>query len=146
MKYNTATPYCASYVLLKRDGKCVFVKRANTDWRNGYYGLPAGKVEKNESFLAAAVREVKEEVGVTVKQTDLVQVLTNHRKEEGTEWVDVVFAAKSYEGEPFNAEPNVHSEIAWFALEDLPENTIPSLRYMLEQIVAGSRYSEYGWE
>lgn len=74
--FNTATPYIASYVILKKDNKAAFVLRSKTGWRNGFYGLPAGKVENDESYIACAIREVKEEVGVDVAALDLKHVLT----------------------------------------------------------------------
>lgn len=145
MKFETATPYIAAYVLFNKQNKYAFVKRANTSWYDGYYGLPAGKVEQNESVTQAAIREAKEEVGITLQASDLRQVLTSHRNEDGNQWIDVLFEVNSWEGEVINNEPDVHSELAWFSLDDLPENTIPSLRFMLEQKNRGVPYVEYGW-
>ena len=146
MKYNTATPYIASYVILRKNGKVAFVLRENTTWMNGYYGLPSGKVEKNERFLKATVREAKEEAGVDIELGNLEPVHMVHRKEPDMTWVDLYFEATKWEGEPHNAEPHVHSELAWLDPKKLPKNTIPCIRYALEQIEAGKIYSEYGWE
>lgn len=80
MKYDTQTPYVASYVIVKNEeGMIAFVMRSNTSWMNGFYGLPSGKVEQNESFLHAAIREAKEEIGVEVKVNDLEHAITVHR-------------------------------------------------------------------
>lgn len=67
MTFSTATPRVASYLMLKKDGKYAFLLRANTGWRDGYFGLPAGKVERNESFEQGAIREGLEEVGVIIQ-------------------------------------------------------------------------------
>lgn len=148
MKYDTATPFIASYVLVRRRGKIAFVLRSNTKWMNGYYGLPSGKVEQNEAYSQAAVREAREEIGIAVKQSGLRHVLTMHRQEgdEAMTWVDVFFEAEDWQGEPYNAEPHVHSELSWFDLNNLPENVIPSVRFALERIAAGEHYCEYGWK
>ena len=147
MKYDTAQPYVASYIILKKDGKVPFVLRANTSWMNGYYGLASGKVERDESFIQAAVREAKEEIGITIRPEDLHQVLTCHRREanETMSWVDVVFEVAKWEGEVTNAEPHMHSEVAWLDPHNLPDNVIPSVRFMFEQIATGNTYCEYGW-
>ncbi|MBP9853071.1 MAG: 8-oxo-dGTP diphosphatase [Patescibacteria group bacterium] len=143
--YDTARPYAAAYVLLERDGKVACVKRVNTGWMDGYYGLPSGKVEKGEGFLAAAVREVKEEVGVNVAPQDLEFVSAFWRCEADDsemEWVDILFRANTWEGEPYNAEPHVHSEIAWLDLSNLPDTVIPSLKKMLESAQEHLGYGE----
>ena len=148
MKYNTATPYIASYVILRKDQKIAFVLRANTGWMNGFYGLPSGKTEKNESFLECAIREAKEEIGVTLNLKDIVPVLTVHRKEpsdQGMTWVDVYFEARNWKGEVINAEPEVHSELAWLDPNNLPDNVVPCVKAALEEIKKGKTYSEYGW-
>jgi len=79
MKYDIATPYTASYIILRRGNKVAFVLRSHTTWMNGFYSLPSGKVEKNETYTAAAIRETFEEVGVRVQRSDLEHVLTMHR-------------------------------------------------------------------
>lgn len=148
-KYDTAAPYAACYVLLRDEqGRVAFVMRANTVWMNGYYGLPAGKVELGESMTAGAIREAKEEAGVDIEAADLRHVLTNYRREYGESmcWVDVLFEVDKYKGEAHNAEPHMHSELAWLDLKALPDNVIPSLRHMLDKIVAGEHYAEYGWD
>lgn len=144
-EFTTATPRIAVYILLQKDGKYAFVKRANTGWRDGFYGLPAGKVEKNESFVQAAIREANEEVGVSIDPSALHHVLTSHRYEDGSDWVDVVFTADNYTGEARNAEPHMHSELAWLDLHNLPETVNPTLHLMLDAYVLGEQFVEIGW-
>lgn len=145
--YDTATPYVASYVVLRRGNDVAFVLRSNTSWMNGYYGLPSGKVEKDESYTSGAVREAKEEVGIDIDKDALRHALTVHRRErnETMSWVDVYFEVSEFSGEPINAEPHMHSELAWLDAGNLPENVIPSVAFALRQIAAGKTYAEYGW-
>ncbi len=149
MKFQTAQPYIASYVILRRDSKIACILRKNTGWMDGYWGLPAGKVEKSETFIQAAVREAREEAGVEVKAGELHHLITVHRFDPSSnakDWVDIYFEADKWDGEPFNAEPHVHSELAWQSLNDLPKNMIPAVRFTLNEIKRGKVYSEYGWE
>ena len=143
-KYNTSTPYIASYLIIRDKGKIAFVLRTNTGWMNNYYGLPSGKVEIGENFSSAVIREGLEEIGVKIKLEDLKFVHLMHRREE-TDWVDAYFEAGKYEGEAYNAEPDIHSELAWFDPNNLPDNVVTSVKQAIERIEAGSFYSEYGW-
>ncbi len=146
MKYSIATPYTAVYIIFRKEGKIAFLLRENTDYMSGYYSLPAGKVEKNESFLAAAVREAAEEVGVRIKQSNLKHLMTAHRYETESIWVDMFFLPLTYEGKLHNAEPHVHSELAWFDPKKLPENVIPAVKFYIERITAADSYCQYGWD
>lgn len=143
--YNTATPFIASYVLVRKNDTFAFVLRSNTDWMNNHYGLPSGKTEKGESFSTGARREALEEIGITIDSKDLTFIHAMHRM-EGMDWVDVYFEATKWEGEPHNAEPHMHSELAWLDPKNLPQNVIPSVKFAMEQILAGKAYSEYGWD
>jgi len=149
MSYNTAHPHIASYVIIRNDkNQIAFVLRANTSWMNDHYGLPSGKVEEDESYIQGAVREAEEEVGIKIKAEDLKHIITIHRYEKSShaaDWVDVYFETAKWRGEPFNAEPKVHSKLAWLDPQNLPKNVIPSVKFALEQIEAGNNYAEYGW-
>ncbi|MGH3782942.1 MAG: NUDIX hydrolase [Pseudonocardiaceae bacterium] len=54
-------------------GAVLLVRRAD----DGYWELPGGRVEVGESASAAAVREVAEEAGVTIKVTGLAGVYSD---------------------------------------------------------------------
>ncbi|MDL2363330.1 MAG: NUDIX domain-containing protein [Patescibacteria group bacterium] len=143
--FGSAMPHIAAYVIFRKEGKVAFVMRANTSWMNGYYGLPSGKVENDETFTQAAIREAKEEVGVNINPEDLKCVLIAHRKSKDINWVDACFEASNWDGGLTNAEPHIHSELAWLDPNNLPENVIPSVRHYIGQISAGNSYTEFGW-
>lgn len=145
-KFTTATPYIACFVLLRKGDELAFVLRKSTGWMDGFYGLPSGKVERGESYTTGAIREAKEEVGVKIRPEHLRHALTLHRHGENFDWVDVIFEVDEWEGEVVNAEPDVHSEVAWLNTNSLPDNVIPPIRYALEQIQLGNTYAEYGWK
>lgn len=141
-KYDIATPYTAVFVIFRKEGKVAFVLRANTDWMNNHYGLVAGKVEKDEFFIAAAIREAREEAGVELRSDQLKLVLVSQRMHNDSHWIDMIFEATSYDSEPYNAEPHVHSEMTWFAPSELPENMIPSVRKYILAVEAGQTFIE----
>jgi ADP-ribose pyrophosphatase YjhB (NUDIX family) len=148
LKYPTggfATSNSSAYVLFRDGNKLAFLKRSGTDWMNGYYGLPAGRVDERESFTQAAIREAKEEVGVTLIPENLKPVLTWQRRSKDGDWVDVVFEATQWEGELTNAEPDVHSELVWLDMDNLPENVIPDLVQMFNHLATGDVLYEMGW-
>lgn len=149
-KYDTARPYTACFVILMREDKIAMVLRKNTGWHDGFYGLPAGKMEWQETFTQGAIREALEEAGVVIKPEDMRVVHVVHRHaEEGNEfmdWVDVYFAVDAWEGEPHNAETDKSERLDWLPINDLPDNIVPSQRAALTEVAKGNFYSEFGWE
>lgn len=149
-KYSSARPYISSFVILRREKTVAMVLRKNTGYMDGYYGLPSGKVESWETYAQGAVREAKEEAGATVEIKDLVFVHMVHRycEEDGgfMEWVDVYFEARSWEGEPYNAEEHKSERLDWLDLNNLPKNIVPPQLDALENIAKGINYSEFGWD
>ena len=152
MKYNTQRPYAAVYAIVQNDKKEIaFVLRSNTAWMNGYYGLPAGKTEKSESSIVGVIREAKEEIGIDVKSQHVHHAITAHRhsteeNDDAMDWIDIFFEITKWEGEPYNAEPQVHSEMAWLDPHNLPDNVIPSLKATIDAWAKGEKYYEYGWK
>ncbi|GAB3952865.1 NUDIX hydrolase [Kribbella albertanoniae] len=119
----------AAYVVLRRGDEVLMMLRANTGYMDGYWAVPAGHVEAGESVLEAAVREVREEVGVEIDPADLVPVTAMHRTggngEPIDERVDFFFTTSRWTGEPQLMEPGKADGLEWVALDKLPEPTVP---------------------
>lgn len=146
---TAARPHAAAMIIFRDGNKIAFLLRKNTKWMNDHYGLPGGKVEHGESYSQAAIREAAEEVGVQIAPEHLEHRLTINRKStsaDGMYWTDTVFEAVNWTGDLHNAEPHQHAELVWFDVNELPDNTIPVGIFYLDQIFAGNRYAEYGWE
>lgn len=148
-KYTSARPYIAAFAILRDKNKIAMVLRKNTGWMDGYYGLPAGKVEYDEPFTVGVIREAKEEAGVDISLADIKIVHTAHRHadngKEFMDWIDIYFEVSKWQGEPHNAEPDKSERLDWLDIDNLPENIVPSQHSALSAIAAGEAYSEYGW-
>lgn len=140
-KYYTVV--ISSYVIFQRDSKVLLSRRYNTGYRDGEYSLPAGHIKENEFATAAAIREAQEEVGVIVKPEDLISAHIMHRHCGDHERIDFFFTATKWDGELTNKEPEKCDEIAWFALDEFPQNTIPYIRAALEDYRDGNFFSEF---
>ena len=57
----------ASYLVPIKDGKILLLRRLNTGYEDGKYSLPAGHVETGENFTQCVVREMKEEIGISIR-------------------------------------------------------------------------------
>ena len=132
------------YLLYLRGGKVLLGRRQNTGYEDGKLGLPAGHVEDDESLTAAIAREVKEEIGVNIKQSDLTLVHVMHRKELDIR-MDFFFTVADSSQEPKNIEPEKCSEIAWFSMDALPDDVIPCIRHAIEHYRKKIFFSERGW-
>jgi 8-oxo-dGTP pyrophosphatase MutT (NUDIX family) len=84
-----------------------------------HWDLPSGKADKGESVTVAAARELKEETGLTVDPAALKIAGIIHGAwgvEAPNGFLTVIFAARAWDGEPVNAEPRKHTQVAWFPL------------------------------
>ena len=145
----------ASYVVLLKENKILLIRRFNTGYMDGFYSLPAGHVEKGETFTQCVVREAKEEVGVDLKLDGLKLAHIMHRDSradypqgvaEGVnERIDAFFTAENWSGEIENKESDKCDNLSWFDLNNLPENVIPYVRHALDCINKKIFYSEFGW-
>lgn len=137
----------AVYVVFEReDGRVCTFERWGTGWKDGFVSIPAGGVEAGESLREAATREAAEEVGIALSADALVHVHTMHcRLEDGDVFTGHFFATREWRGTPVIAEPDRHRNLAWHAVESLPESTIPYVKAALEAWRRGESYSEWGW-
>ncbi|WP_408646733.1 NUDIX domain-containing protein [Streptomyces carminius] len=130
-------------VLLQRGPRSAFAP--------GLWDLPTGKSEPDEPVTGTAVRELREETGLTVEPDSLHAVHLVHGSPRPTApngFLTVVFAAHEWAGEPDNREPEKHAQIRWFDTAALPGNLVPSNARALRAYLNdnGTGLSLHGWD
>lgn len=137
----------AVYLFLVQDGKILLLRRFQTGYRDGSYSLPAGHLEGDESMRAALVREANEEMGIDINPADLEFKLLMHRSCQGNdrERADIFFTAQKWQGNIENAEPGRCDDLSWFALDNLPPNTVDYVKAAIDCYLKGGKYCEFGW-
>lgn len=133
------------YLIWIRNNKILLLRRQNTGYEDGNYGLPSGHLEDNESVTEGLCREVEEEIGIKLnpKKVNLVHVM--HRRETDIR-IDLFFTEKRLRGEPKNSEPHKCADLSWFSTSHLPGNTIPYIRKTINYYLNRKIYSEFGWK
>lgn len=140
-KYPTVV--ISSYVFFVRDSEILLSRRYQTGYRDGEYSLPAGHIENMEFASTTAIREIFEEVGVSIKPDDLIPAHIMHRHCDNHARIDFFFSTRTWNGDLVNVEPNKCDEIKWFPIEKLPPNTIPYICTAIEKWHGGNFYSEF---
>lgn len=136
---------CAAYVFLIKNNKLLLLRRKNTGWEDGKYGVPSGHLEENESLLSAAIREAKEESGVDISKKDLRMVHVMHRR-VNHDYIDIYFVADKWKGEPFISESKKSDDIQWADINNFPENTLENIKIAFENYKKNIIYSQFGWD
>lgn len=138
-------PRCASYLVLRKDGKVLLMQRQNTGFKDGRYSLVAGHVDKGENFREAMIREAEEEIGVELEKEDLETTTVMHRQSEDSVYIDIFFVADEWKGTPTNEEPEKCAELLWAEKYDLPDRALDYVEEVVEKMDNGMEYQEAGW-
>ena len=111
-----ADPKVAAAVLIEQDHHVLLVRRVNEPFR-GLWTLPAGFVDAGEDPARAAERECLEETSLTVRVTQVVDVIAGREHPRGADFV-IVYAAQYISGTP-QAKDDA-DQVGWFERSDLP--------------------------
>lgn len=115
-------------VVRNKIGELLLHQRANTGYLDGYYDFAAsGHVEPGESIGATALRELREETGLTGRLEDLRLVHINHNYLD-TPYMNFTFALDKWDGVPTITEPDKCSDLRFFAPGALPEKCTLNVR------------------
>ena len=101
---------------LIKDNKIVVIKYKQHD--NGYYDIPGGKIEDNETSEDASIREFKEETGMDILKQHYIG-------KNVVEFPDKIFDFDIYIVDDYNGEPLEFDEnySMWISLDQIQNKT-----------------------
>ena len=118
--YIMRTPefYAAVYGIVKNpEGKILFQRRANSGFNDGILQLPSGHIEWEESYFEALQREMLEEIGIELQESDVKLCHILHRVNRGNRvYFDIFFEIQNYIWNIQNKEPHKCTELDFFDL------------------------------
>lgn len=112
-------------LMLIKDGKVLMIKRKNTGYMDDMYAFVGGHVEYGETLKEAMIREAKEEANIKLNEDDLKFVCLIRRGGHA-KYINFFFMAENYNGTPIINEPDKCSDMQWYDINNIPENTIDS--------------------
>lgn len=122
-------PVPASCLVVLNHSRDLLLVLRNIEPKMGYWCLPGGFMELGETPEQAALRELKEETGLSAKVESLLGVTS-----EPSELYDTVLMAgyliKDFDG--VLSPGDDASEAAWFAYAELPEIAFDSHRRFID--------------
>ncbi len=112
----------AAAALVDADGRVLICKRPEGKSLAGLWEFPGGKVEPGESPESALVRELHEELGITVCETCLSPFTFASHGYEHFHLLMPLYLCRKWEGD---LNPSEHPEVAWVRASRLSRYPMP---------------------
>ena len=122
--------------LVEDGNKILLQNRIKKDWQG--YTLPGGYVERNESFVDAIIREMKEETGLDIKNPKLVGIKQFPIK--CGRYVVLLFKTKEYSGTLVSSDEGNMEWVEYDKLKDI--NTVDDFEDLLK-VINSNNFSEF---
>lgn len=111
----------ANMVMVTDGGKLLVLERSDPDWPG--IACPGGHVEPGESFVRAAVREVKEETGLDVRELRLCGVKQWTDPGKGYRYVVFLYRTDRFSGE---LRASAEGKVYWLGRSELSGRRLAS--------------------
>lgn len=126
--------------MVYKDDKILLQDRIKKDWCG--LTFPGGKVEKEESFVQAVIREVHEETGLTISEPKLCGV-KQFQTDEDERYIVFLFKTDKFEGTLISSD---EGEMKWINRASLDEcNLVDDFKELL-QVFDSESYNEFMYE
>lgn len=140
-------------VMMLRDNRVLLGKRhidpekADSELHGeGTWTMPGGKLDFGESFEGGTVRELREETGIVIQESDLEVISLSNDIVHDAHFVTIGLLCKlepgsgMYEQEPQIMEPDEITQWKWFALDELPTPLFKPSEKVLNNYKEGKFY------
>lgn len=127
----------AGGIVKNKEGKYLFI------YRNGYWDLPKGKLEKGEDIKSCALREVEEECSINGLEVIKDLSPTYHMYElQKNKWaLKITYWFEMFTSETKAPKPQVEEgimEAVWLAPDEIEKvklNTYPSILQLINEVI-----------
>ncbi len=126
-------------VIVIRGSKILLGERLSSHGA-GTFEIPGGHLEFGETFAAAAVREVREETGLTDLVVRGIVSLGNDIAFD-KHYVSIGVCIECLSGEPSDPEPEHSKNWKWYKTDNLPGPIFPHSNRVIQNWLAGIMYS-----
>lgn len=126
----------------------LLMRRAGSGYRDGQLGLPAGHLDGDEDLVSALVRELREELGITVERRDVgLEVVLHSRAEDenDSEYLHFFFRVGRWAATPVIAEPDKCTELVWADMDQLPVDAVDYVVHALRALRDREPLVLFGW-
>lgn len=114
--------------MIRFEDKILFIKHS---YGSGFWNIPGGGTKKKETFEQAAIREVKEEVGIVVKE---VKKVGSHLSDKEYKIDQTELFLADVDSEYYKIDNIEIIEARWARLDEIPEPHGLNLGEMLKHI------------
>jgi 8-oxo-dGTP diphosphatase len=135
-QWQGRTGVIVGVAVLVRHGEQVLLTHRKGSHGAGTWAPPGGHLDMGESYEDCAIREVREETGVTISEPRFLAVTNDIFVDEGRHYATIWLEAQVEASEARVNSPREMSELGWFDWDDLPQpQFLP-----LENYLAGRCY------
>lgn len=118
----------------------LLMKRMNTGFNDGEYELPGGHLEKGEDLFESMIREAKEELLIDLKKEDIKIIHLLHHY--SGERLNFIFETDGTNLNPKIGEKDKCSNLDWFKINDLPNETTDKVKQIISNIIDNKFYDK----
>ena len=112
-------PYIACFIILEKDNQILIAQRAWDVFLSWSYNFPSGHLETWETLQQATIREAKEEIWITIYESDISLKHTLYWQSIERPYIYFYRHTTKRDWEPHILETDKCSDLRWISYNDI---------------------------